>query len=80
VAGAEALEAWVRKRRVSVRARRARSPRELIDVRKMGGVLSRGLDGRESEQRGHEIHSRRGHRAPEESERQKDKPVHGSTR
>jgi hypothetical protein len=34
----------------------------------------------ELEQHGHEIHSRRGHRAPEESERQKDQPVHGSTR
>lgn len=58
----------------------ARSQEELIDLRKRGCVMSRGLDGRESERHGHEIHSPRGHRAPEESERQKDRPVHGSTR
>jgi hypothetical protein len=63
--------------------RRRPTAEELIDVRKLGGVLSRGLgDEGESRSRSHGevIHSRRGHQAPEESERQMDKPVHGSTR
>jgi hypothetical protein len=34
----------------------------------------------ESARQGHAVHQRRGHQAPEESERQMDKPVHGSAR
>jgi hypothetical protein len=61
------------------RGSEARSPREQIDLVKRGGVMARGLDERgerESARHGEVIHSRRGHRAPEESERQSGEQIH----
>jgi hypothetical protein len=57
----------------------ARSPRELIDLRERGGVMARGIHERgerESASHGEVIHNRRGHQAPEESERQSGEQIH----
>jgi len=67
IAEGRIVPATDRARQGTAQGSEARSREELIDVRKLGGVLSRGLDAEgeaRSRSHGEVIHSRRGHRAP----------------